>query len=65
MFADGDRTNLDIDNLLLVSRSELTVMNNMGLITPDRDLTKIGKQIAALSLLIGSRKRQRKDEERN
>src|SRR5690625_2423676 len=32
IFGDGDKANLDIDNLVLVSRAQLAVLNNRGLI---------------------------------
>ncbi|MDR2370424.1 MAG: HNH endonuclease [Treponema sp.] len=57
IFADGNKLNLDPDNLVLVSRSELAVMNNCGLISVRRDLTLIGKSIADIKLLIADRKR--------
>jgi hypothetical protein len=58
IFADGNKSNFDLDNLLLVSRSELAVMNNLRLIFPDKDLTKAGKKIAALNLQISECERK-------
>jgi hypothetical protein len=58
IFADGDKTNFDPDNLILVSPEENIVMIFNGLITPDRDLTKAGKAVAALKLLIADRERK-------
>jgi hypothetical protein len=55
MFADGDRSNFDPDNLLLVSRAEIGLMNRCGLIVPDKNLTKAGKMVAAIKLLIADR----------
>jgi hypothetical protein len=60
IFADGNRLNLALDNLLMVSRSELAVMNHEGLISAHKDLTKIGKSIADIKLLIAERKREKK-----
>jgi len=56
IFADGNRNNFDINNLLLVKRSELLLMNNRKYITSDSDLTKLGKQIASLQLTVSRRK---------
>jgi hypothetical protein len=57
IFADGDKTNFKLKNLLLVSRRELSVMNKCGLIYGHSGLTKTGKLIADVKLLIGDRKR--------
>jgi hypothetical protein len=60
IFADGDKSNFALDNLLLVSRGELAVMNRQGLISADKDLTLAGKAIADIKLLIAERKRRLK-----
>jgi hypothetical protein len=57
IFADGDKTNLKIKNLLLVSRKELAVMNHLGLIQAFADGTKAGKIIADIRIKIAERKR--------
>jgi hypothetical protein len=57
LFADGDKTNFKLKNLLLVSRRELAVMNRSGLIYDTAALTKTGKLIADVKLLAGDRKR--------
>ena len=58
IFADGNKSNFDLDNLLLVSRSELSVMTIRKLIFPDREATMTGKLIADLILLINRKKRE-------
>jgi hypothetical protein len=65
IFADGDKSNFNLDNLLLVSTKELGIMNRFGLIVPDKDLTRAGKMVAAIKLLINERsgtRRKRKKE---
>lgn len=58
LFADGNRRNFAITNLLLVSRAELAVMNKRGLITPGLgDGTRVGQMIARI--VMARRKRQR------
>jgi hypothetical protein len=57
IFADGNRLNVSPGNLLMVSRKELAVMNRQGLISANKDLTKTGKAIADIKLLIAERKR--------
>ena len=48
IFADGNIYNYDIDNLIAVSRSELLVINNNKLIYEDKELTKVGVNIAKI-----------------
>jgi hypothetical protein len=64
IFADGDRLNFDLDNLVLVSCGELAVMNCCNLISTDKDLTKAGKAVADIKLLIAKRKRDMKKTKR-
>jgi hypothetical protein len=59
IFADGNKRNFDLDNLMLVSRRELAVMNTLGLIANDKELTAVGKTIADVKLAVGKRKRQK------
>jgi hypothetical protein len=65
IFADGDRSNLALENLMLVSRKELAIMNKNGLIYNHRELTEAGKTIADIRILIAARKRGEKKRERN
>lgn len=46
IFADGSRDNFSLDNLILVKRSELLLMNKNKLIYKDSELTKVGAVIA-------------------
>lgn len=46
IFADGNRFNFDIDNLVLVTSSEELIMNQRNLRYDDQDLTKTGHLIA-------------------
>jgi hypothetical protein len=57
LFADADRSNLALDNLLMVSRSELAVMTHGGLDFANSDATKAGKTIADIKIKIADRKR--------
>jgi phage protein len=45
IFADGNKLNLDIDNLLLVSKAELLMLNRRRLISEDSELTKTGLNV--------------------
>jgi hypothetical protein len=60
MFADGNRLNVTLDNLLMVSQAELSVMNKCGLISPHKDLTKTGRLVADIKMLISQRKKSLK-----
>jgi hypothetical protein len=58
IFADGNKQNITLENLLLISRRELAVMNKKGLIANDAELTKAGVVIADIHLKIGERKKK-------
>jgi len=60
IFADGNKENFALDNLLLVSRGELAVMNRMNLISNHGDLTKTGKVVADIKMMISARKKETK-----
>lgn len=61
IFADGNRDNLDISNLLLVSNAEELIMNRRHLITSDIELTKSGVNVAKLILKTAEVKNERKN----
>jgi hypothetical protein len=61
LFADGNKINTRLDNLLMVSRKELYVMNRFGLIFTRRDLTKTGKMIADIKIRVNDLKRGEKN----
>ena len=46
IFLDGNKLNLDISNLKLVSRSELLIMNRYDLFQPDAELTEVATTLA-------------------
>lgn len=58
IFADGNQQNITLDNLLLISRRELVVMNKRGLIANNSELTKTGVMVADIYLKIGERKKK-------
>jgi hypothetical protein len=57
IFADGNKLNFALDNLLLISRAEHGVMNRCGLRSASGDLTRAGKVVADLKIAITARKR--------
>ena len=58
IFADGDKTNFDIDNLVKVSRANLLYLNNNDLIFDDPDLTKAGVNVSKVAEKIFDLKRK-------
>jgi len=58
IFADQDKMNTDIENLTLVDRKELLIMNKKGLIHDDQELTNTGVSIARMYSKINELKRK-------
>ncbi|GBR75262.1 HNH endonuclease [Candidatus Termititenax aidoneus] len=58
LFADKNKLNFALDNLLLVSSREISIMNRYGLIFQDAEKTKIGLLIAKLKLAIVDKERE-------
>lgn len=48
IFADQDKRNFDIDNLILVTDSEALIMNTNKLIYKDAELTKTASIVAKI-----------------
>ena len=59
LFGDGNRLNFDLNNLILVSKAQLVMLNKKGLIRPDAELTRTGIIIADLHIKIAERKRRK------
>ncbi len=59
IFGDGNTSNLNPDNLVLVSRQQLVIMNKRKLIQKDAELTRTGVIMADVFLKIGERKRKK------
>ena len=60
MFADGNPMNVTLDNLMLITRAELAVMNKFRLITEDAELNRIGLVLAKVIRKATERKRKGK-----
>lgn len=65
IFKNGDKTNPDISNLLLVTRAELARMNQKGLISTDPEQTEVGQNIARLILATAKRKKEKRRRKQN
>ena len=59
VFADGDKTNISLDNLLLVTRHQLLVMNKNKLIKNNSEATKTGVLIAKVLIKANERKKEK------
>lgn len=60
IFADGDKTNFDIDNLIKVSKANLCYLNSNNLIFDDPELTKVGVTVSKVAEKINERKSVKK-----
>ncbi len=56
IFGDGNRRNFELNNLLLVSRQQLAVLNTKHLIQDNSELTKTGIMVADLYLKISEKR---------
>lgn len=60
IFGDSNKQNFDINNLLLVTRHQLLVLNRNKLIQNDTDITKTGILVADLNIKISELKKKGK-----
>lgn len=60
IFGDGDKSNLSIDNLILVTRSQLALLNKNRLIQNDVELTKTAINVVDLMSKISKAKKTNK-----
>lgn len=60
IFADGDRSNLSIENLICVTREELKVLNKCRLISSVPELTKTGLNIAKIRIKLAELRKEKK-----
>jgi hypothetical protein len=58
IFGDGDRLNFELDNLILVSRKQLALLNKNNLIQNDAELTRTGIIIADIYGKINKQKKK-------
>lgn len=61
IFADGDRSNLDIGNLICVTREELKVLNKCRLISSVPELTKTGLNVAKIKIKLAEIRKGKKE----
>lgn len=58
IFADKDKKNFSLNNLILVSKRELLIMNRDKLIRDSKELTKTGHLIAKLKIKVDQKKKR-------
>lgn len=58
VFLDGNKSNLDITNLELMTYAQTAVMSKKSLFYKDPELTKLGSKIAEIELKVNERKRK-------
>ena len=57
IFADGNRQNIALDNLILVSYAQSFIMNQKNLFKNDKELTKAGVAVAKVMDKVNKRKK--------
>lgn len=57
IFADGNRQNLNLDNLILVSNAQLFIINQKGLYKKNKELTKSGVTVSKVLEQVNKRKK--------
>jgi hypothetical protein len=58
MFADGNRLNVSVDNLIPVTRSQLAIINKFKLNGKSKEITEAGVKVADIIARIGRLKSQ-------
>lgn len=62
VFLDGDKNNLDISNLELMSYGQTAIMSKKNLFYKNAELTMLGSKIANIEIRINKRKREEKND---
>ena len=60
IFADGDKTNITLDNLRLVTDAKMARLNQNHLIQPDKDLTDAGLLVCDVLSKVALREKETK-----
>lgn len=60
IFADGDTTNTDISNLVMINRSQIAVMNRWGIRGANKELMEAAANTASLKITIAKAKKRGK-----
>lgn len=57
LFRDGNKQNVDLDNLVLISRRKLVILNNRNLLQNDRDINDTALLVADLIIATADKKK--------
>ena len=57
LFADQDPTNINLDNLILITRRQLAVINKQKLLQGDKEMNETVINIANLMLKVSEKKK--------
>lgn len=60
IFADGDKSNIAVDNLIMVSRAQLVRLNQNGLIQDNKELTETAINVVDLMVKISHVKKSKR-----
>ena len=60
IFADGDKSNIAVDNLIMVSRAQLVRLNQNGLIQDSKELTETAINVVDLMVKISHMKKSKR-----
>lgn len=60
IFKDGNRDNLELSNLMLVTKQEALIMSSKQLFKNDKELTEVGANIAKMMAMANNRKNQKR-----
>jgi hypothetical protein len=60
IFADGDKKNLKLDNLICATRNELKILNQCKLISSVPELTKTGLNVAKIKAKLYELRKEKK-----
>lgn len=60
IFKDGNRDNLELSNLMLVTKQEALIMSSKQLFKNDKELTEVGANIAKMMAMANNRKKSKK-----
>lgn len=63
IFKDGNRDNLELSNLMLVTKQERLIMAKKQLFKNNKELTEAGANIAKMMAMANNRKKSKKEKE--
>lgn len=65
LFKDGNGQNVELDNLMLITKAQRAILNKRGLAGNGKEITETSIMLVDLMLKIGKRKREKKKTKKN